>query len=118
MMNLGPLILVQHTIYLKVPLHAHMFNHTRENDKVTIGNGKKLSILYVGTKLFASSLKTFQLKKVFHVPHLATYLISVSKLCIHNNSILELHHLSFLSRTRLQRKLFFKANLKMASTSC
>lgn len=73
---------------------------------MTIGNGKKLSILHVGTKSCVSPLKSFQLQKVFHVPHLATNLISVSKLYINNNSFVE-----FLSRFFLIKDLVIRKAL-------
>ena len=72
-----------------------MSNHIREMT-VTIGNGKKLFILHVYAKSFACTIKTFQLNKVFHVPHLTTNLISVSKFYIHNNTFFEFHSHVFL----------------------
>ncbi|KAL6338348.1 hypothetical protein AAG906_018718 [Vitis piasezkii] len=35
------------------------------SDEVTIGNGKQIPILHIGTKIFTSPIKTFQLKEIF-----------------------------------------------------
>jgi len=50
-------------------------------DKITIENGKHLSISNTcSTRLFSNS-HTFQLKKVFHVPFISANLINVAKFC-------------------------------------
>ncbi|RVW76269.1 Retrovirus-related Pol polyprotein from transposon RE1 [Vitis vinifera] len=59
--------------------------------QVTVGNSKQLPISSIGSKYFHSSLKSFQLQDVFHVPQLTTNLISVSKFCTDNNSFFEFH---------------------------
>ena len=55
------------------------------NEQVIVGNGKKLPILHTGSKFFSSTSINFHLKKVYHVSHLTTNLISVSKFCTDNN---------------------------------
>ena len=57
------------------------------SDEVTIGNGKQIPILHIGTKIFTSPLKTFQLKRDLHAPHLATNLVSVSQFCTDNKTL-------------------------------
>ena len=57
----------------------------KENEQVIVGNGKKLPILHTGSKFFSSTFRNFHLKKVYHVSHLTTNLISVSKFCTDNN---------------------------------
>ena len=67
-------------------------------DQVTVNYGKQIPILNVGTKSFPSTLKVFHLKKVFHVLHLTTNLISVSKFCTDNDTFFEFHLNFFLVR--------------------
>ena len=57
----------------------------KRNEQVIVGNGKKLPILHTSSKFFPSTFRNFHLKKVYHVSHLTTNLISVSKFCTDNN---------------------------------
>ena len=57
-------------------------------DRVTIGNGKHLSISNIGSKQLHSHTHSFRLKKVFHVPFISANLISVAKLCSKNNALI------------------------------
>ena len=85
------------------------------NDQVTIGNGKRLCILHVGSKLLSTPSKNFQLNRVYHVPTLATSLISISRFCHDNNAFFKFHSYNFLSRINSWKKLYSKANLRMSS---
>ncbi|RVW27268.1 Retrovirus-related Pol polyprotein from transposon TNT 1-94 [Vitis vinifera] len=64
-------------------------------DKVTIGNGKHLSISNIGSKQLHSHTHSFRLKKVFHVPFISANLISVAKFCSENNALIEFHSNAF-----------------------
>ena len=70
---------------------------------MTVSNGKQIPILNVGTEYFPSTLK------VFHVLHLTTNLISVSKFFTDNDI--------FLSGIKLRKRPYFKVTLKMAYTN-
>ena len=50
-------------------------------DRVTVGNGKHLSISNTGSHRLVSNSHSFQLRKVFHVPFISANLISVAKFC-------------------------------------
>ena len=62
--------------------------YTRTN-KVTVGNGKHLSISNIGSYRLVSNSRSFQLRKVFHVPFISANLISVAKFCLDNNALIE-----------------------------
>ncbi|RVW65725.1 Retrovirus-related Pol polyprotein from transposon RE1 [Vitis vinifera] len=64
-------------------------------DRVTIGNGKHLSISNIGSKQLHSHTHSFRLKKVFHVPFISANLISVAKFCSENNALIEFHSNAF-----------------------
>uniref|UniRef100_F6H1I2 Retrovirus-related Pol polyprotein from transposon TNT 1-94-like beta-barrel domain-containing protein n=1 Tax=Vitis vinifera TaxID=29760 RepID=F6H1I2_VITVI len=64
-------------------------------DRVTIGNGKHLSISNIGSKQLHCHTHSFQLKKVFHVPFISANLISVAKFCSDNNALIEFHSNAF-----------------------
>jgi len=58
-------------------------------NKVTVGNGKHLSISNTGSHHSFSNSRSFQLRKVFHVPFILANLISVAKFCSDNNALIE-----------------------------
>ncbi|KAL9394333.1 hypothetical protein Peur_013618 [Populus x canadensis] len=58
-------------------------------DKVTVGNGKHLSISNIDSHHPVSNSQSFQLRKVFHVPFISANLISVTKFCSDNNALIE-----------------------------
>ena len=64
-------------------------------DKVTVGNGKHLSISNIGSHHLVSNSRSFQLKKIFHVPFISANLISVAKFCSDNNVLIEFRSNSF-----------------------
>ncbi|RVX09873.1 Retrovirus-related Pol polyprotein from transposon RE1 [Vitis vinifera] len=69
-------------------------------DRVTIGNGKHLSISNIGSKQLHSHTHSFQLEKVFHVPFISANLISVAKFCSDNNALIEFHSNVFFVKDR------------------
>ena len=82
------------------------------NEQVIVGNGKKLPILHTGSKFFSSTSINFHLKKVYHVSHLTTNLISVSKFCTDNNVFSQFHPKFFLVRDQVSRQVLFQGQLK------
>ena len=58
-------------------------------DKVTVGNGKHLSISNTGSHHSFSNSRSFQLRKVFYAPFISANLISVAKFCSDNNALIE-----------------------------
>ena len=74
-------------------------------DKVTIGNGKHLSISNTGSQHLVSNSHSFQLKKVFHVPFISANLISVAKFCSDNNALIEFQFNSFFVKDLCTNKV-------------
>ena len=81
-------------------------------DQVTIGNGKKISILHTGSKILPSTFKNFHLQKVLHVSHITANLISVSKLCTNNNTFFEFYPQYFLVKDWATNKVLLQGHLK------
>ena len=81
---------------------ANIHNGTPYNgtDSVMVGNGKSLPITQVGHSFLHTSAKPFVLHNVLHVPQLTSNLISVSKFCTDNNTILEFHPSSFFVKDK------------------
>ncbi|RVW65975.1 Retrovirus-related Pol polyprotein from transposon RE1 [Vitis vinifera] len=81
---------------------ANIHNGTSYNgtDSVMVGNGKSLLITQVGHSFLHISAKPFVLHNVLHVPQLTSNLISVSKFCTDNNTILEFHPFSFFVKDK------------------
>jgi len=85
-------------------------------DKITIGNGKHLSISNTGSTCLFSNSRAFQLKKVFHIPFISVNLTSVVKFYLDNNALIEfrsnsffvkdLHTMKVLARGRLENGLY------------
>ena len=48
---------------------------------VTIGNGAKLPISYIGTSSLHTSAKSLNLNNILHVRHLKFNLLSMNRLC-------------------------------------
>lgn len=65
------------------------------SDKVTGGNGTGLAISHVSSSSLLSGSRPLILKNVLHVPHIATNLLSVHKLCTDNNVVVEFHAMVF-----------------------
>ena len=82
------------------------------NEQVIVGNGKKLPIVHTGSKFFSSTFRNFHLKKVYHVSHLTTNLISVSKFWTNNNVFFEFHPKFFLVKDQVSRQVLFQGKLK------
>lgn len=77
-----------------------------------IVNDKQIPIFHVGTRTLPWPLQIFQLKKVFHAPHLTTNLISVSKFCLDNNTFFEFHPHFFLVKDQATKRVLFQGCLK------
>jgi hypothetical protein len=54
-------------------------------EQVSVGNGQNLPIQNIGNSQLHTLSHKFQLKNVLHVPRIASNLLSVHKLCLHNN---------------------------------
>ena len=74
-------------------------------DKVTVGNGKHLSISNIGSHRLVSNSRSFQLRKVFHVPFISANLISVAKFCSDNNALIDFRSNSFLVKDLHKKKI-------------
>ncbi|RVW44402.1 Retrovirus-related Pol polyprotein from transposon RE1 [Vitis vinifera] len=86
-------------------------------DRVTIGNGKHLSISNIGSKQLHSHTHSFQLKKVFHVPFISTNLISVAKFYSDNNALIEFHSNAFFVKDLHTKMVLAQGKLEMGFTS-
>jgi hypothetical protein len=54
-------------------------------EQVSVGNGQNLPIQNIGNTQLHTKLSLFKLRNVLHVPRIASNLLSVHKLCLHNN---------------------------------
>jgi hypothetical protein len=54
-------------------------------EQVSVGNGQNLPIQNIGNTQLHTKLHPFRLRNVLHVPRIASNLLSVHKLCLHNN---------------------------------
>ncbi|RVX04050.1 Retrovirus-related Pol polyprotein from transposon TNT 1-94 [Vitis vinifera] len=81
-------------------------------DKVTIGNGKHLSISNTGSHRLLSDSRSFHLKKVFHVPFISANLISVAKFCSDNNALIEFRSNSFFVKDLHTKKVLAQGKLE------
>ena len=81
-------------------------------DKITIGNGKHLSISNTGSHRLVSSSHSFQLRKVFHVPFISANLISVAKLCSNNNALIEFRSNNFIVKDLHTKKVLVQGRLE------
>ena len=85
--------------------------YTRTN-KVTVGNGTHLSISNIGSYRLVSNSRSFQLRKVFHIPFISTNLISVAKLCSNNNALIEFRSNSFFVKDLHTKKILAQGRLE------
>ena len=81
-------------------------------DKVIIGNGKHLSNSNTGSHHLVSNSRSFQLRKVFHVPFISANLISVAKFCSNNNALIEFQSNSFLVKDLYTKKILARGRLE------
>ena len=81
-------------------------------DKVTIGNGKHLSISNTGSHRLLFDSRSFHLKKVFHVPFISANLISVAKFCSDNNALIEFWSNSFFVKDLHTKKVLAQGQLE------
>ena len=54
-------------------------------EQVSVGNGQNLPIQNIGNTQLHTKLHHFRLRNVLHVPRIASNLLFVHKLCLHNN---------------------------------
>jgi len=81
-------------------------------DKITIGNGKHLSISNTSSTCLFSNSHAFQLKKVFHVPFISANIISVAKFCSDNNALIEFWSNSFFVKDLHTKKVLARGRLE------
>jgi transposase InsO family protein len=55
------------------------------SEQVSVGNGQNLPIQNIGNSHLHTKFHNFQLRNVLHVPRIASNLLSVHKLCLHNH---------------------------------
>ncbi|KAJ0700404.1 putative RNA-directed DNA polymerase [Helianthus annuus] len=73
------------------------------NDSLLVGNGNSIPILHIGSSKFHSTLKTFKLSDILHVPALKQNLLSVQKFCLDNNVFFEFHSSYFVVKDESTR---------------
>jgi histone deacetylase 1/2 len=81
-------------------------------DRVTVGNGKHLSISNTGSHRLVSNSHSFQLRKVFHVPFISANLISVAKFCSDNNALIEFRSNSFIVKDLHTKKVLVQDRIE------
>jgi hypothetical protein len=55
------------------------------SEQVSVGNGQNLPIQNIGNSHLHTKFHNFQLRNVLHVPRIASNLLLVHKLCLHNH---------------------------------
>ena len=60
-------------------------SHYKGPGQIAVGNGQFLPINHTGNSSLSTKFHKFQLRNVLHVPRVASNLLSVHKLCLHNN---------------------------------
>ena len=73
---------------------------------------KKLPILHTSSNFFPSTFINFHLKKVYHVSHLTTNLISVSKFCTDNNVFFLVSPKVLSCQSQVSRQVLLQGQLK------
>jgi histone deacetylase 1/2 len=81
-------------------------------NRVTVDNGKHLSISNTGSHRLVFNSHSFQLRKVFHVPFISANLISVAKLCSDNNALIEFRSNSFIVKDLHTKKVLMQGRLE------
>ena len=81
-------------------------------ERVTIGNGKQIPISNVGTASLVSNSRVLSLNKVYHVPSLSSNLISVTKLCADNNSMIEFYPKHFIVKDQRSRQVLVRGRIE------
>ncbi|KAG6751092.1 hypothetical protein POTOM_045609 [Populus tomentosa] len=81
-------------------------------DRVTVSNGKHLSISNTSSHWLVSNSHSFQLRKVFHVPFILANLISVAKFYSDNNALIEFWSNSFIVKDLHTKKVLVQGNLE------
>ncbi|CAL8136785.1 unnamed protein product [Prunus armeniaca] len=77
-------------------------------DKITIGNGEGLQIDHIGYPTLSNLPGTLHLKQVYHVPQLATNLLSVYQLCKDNNCIVVFDEYHIYVQEKQTNKVLYK----------
>ncbi|KAG6735420.1 hypothetical protein POTOM_061973 [Populus tomentosa] len=80
--------------------------------KVIVGNGKHSSISNTGSHRLVSNSRSFQFRKLFHVPFISANLISVAKFCLDNNALIEFLSNSFLVKNLHTKKILARGRLE------
>ncbi|KAI3503105.1 hypothetical protein L1887_31541 [Cichorium endivia] len=91
-------------------------------DELVIGDGSSLTITHVGSLLLQFSTATFVLKNVLCVPSISRNIISISRLCIDNHTLIQFYSFLFLikdfrSQGILLRGLASRGIYELRSTS-
>ena len=106
-LTLGPLI-----IWLKILRLSLMFKHTKEISKLLLEMVRNFQSSTLVQNSFYPTFRNFHLKKVYHVFHLTTNLISVSKFCTNDNVFFEFHPKLFLVKDQVLRQVLLQGQLK------
>ncbi|CAH9082805.1 unnamed protein product, partial [Cuscuta europaea] len=76
---------------------------------VSVANGSKLPIVNIGDVHLNSSTRPLTLKSVFHVPHIKFNLLSIQKLCAHNNCVVIFDKNFFFVKDKILGKVLLQA---------
>ena len=89
-----------------------MFKHTKEISKLLLEMVRNFQSSTLVQNSFYPTFRNFHLKKVYHVFHLTTNLISVSKFCTNDNVFFEFHPKLFLVKDQVLRQVLLQGQLK------
>ena len=85
MQKLGSLTQVHLIILQLMPNNLSPQVPSQGQEQVSVGNGQNLPIQNIGNSQLHTKYHKFQLKNVLHVPRIASNLLYVHKICLHNN---------------------------------
>ena len=81
-------------------------------DKLTVGNGSKLSISHIGSFVILSNPKPFYLHNILHVPNITKNLLIISQFTHDNNVVIEFYSTCCLVKDKNSRAMLLQGTLK------
>ena len=82
-------------------------------EKLTIGNGKQLSISHIGLAYLPTHFSvSFRLENVLHVPQITKNLVSISQLIVDNRVFVEFHANCCLMKDKTMGTILLRGKLR------
>jgi hypothetical protein len=111
----GSLILVLQTILQPISITSTSQYLSKGLNKSLLGMVKILPIQNIGNTQLHTKLHHFRLRNVLHVPRIASNLLSVHKLCLHNNCSCYFDSNKLLIQDLPTGRILYQGRVKMES---